>query len=1333
MPRTSGYSASSSTTWAARGRASSCCSSWYRPTQASGSRCGRRSAASARCAATGSSRPTDAPTELRQELRLPRGVLDLLLGAPVDFDALVGDRDEIAAPRGVAIPSGADSHRVLNVAAALATGDLAVIGVWGRDEAAREATVRAVAGAAGLPLRRLRGPWQDAAQAAAALGALLWVGVDTLAGEESQALADAIAACRVPVCLAGARPWRPAAILAARPYAEVELRPLDPAQRHRLWADALPELAEDVTSDLAASFRIGMAEVRAAASMARTEARVGGNGRPLPLEQVVHASSSAVARRRSYRFATVITPRRTAEDLVLPAELEGQVLEIASFFRAWPRICRTWGFGGAASHQGVRALFSGEPGTGKTLAAEVIAGELELDLLKVDLSRVVSKWVGETEKNLEAVFAEAEDEPERAVLRRGRLAVRQARRGPPRRRPLRQPRGRLPAAAAGAFEGLVVLATNLRQSLDDAFTRRFRRDPPVPAAVAGRASPHVEPRLPRRRAGRRPGPRRARAARPDGRRHRRHGPQRGAAGRGGGRRRDRDTARRDGRRPAVPAGGPRAAGGRGVAVAAPRQATLERPGAVPAELDPLAPVAAPPMLDPGVEDEAALQAMLGNGALAETTPETTTPEATAEEAPMPPPPATKPLAASVQAVLVSLLGEPAAALQMISDEAHDAELAAERAPAAVCGEAIVLPTAQTMPATATAARALLAAARNALAGVDGPIDPTAPVPPPGYEEFVEVEAVAAPAEEVPTEAVPAEAVPAEEAPAPAPEEKPAPPGEVPAPEAEALGAAVAPPVPSAPVTERPGFELLMPPAPSAASPAQTERLEQAKHRAAGASRSAARLPSARTTTDEARAAVKEPKEEIAAHAREDLATALGKNPPPNPSIDDLCKEIRAAIKARRPVKEKDLTKADMKGVAQQVGQTLDKTVDANVEGVHKGYATLEHPPEGQAKKTPTPLGPPPPPLGEPKVGADAAVPDPIPPENLSLEADQKQVTQRVEESGINRPTTEPITEPPFATVREGQADLDQLAKETPAQLAAKQQQAIADAQTSMAELQAQAVQALRESRADTVASVGGGKKKMVGTEEEKRAQFSKPALKIFSDTQKRVNEIVTPLPGRAKALWRARVDAASEEFKTTLAGVQAWIDDRHSGIGGWFAEKWDNWTGLPGWVTRDYNKAEQRFGDLICKALKDISADVDTDDRRRAGADRRRAHAHRRHLHQGRPARAREMGGRRAREVPRPARRPQQADARDARRVRAGHVARGDRGSHRGAAAGRGATREGEGQDRADRRRDRGVHRRPGHGDHQRPAEPGRDPARSPSGRSSTRSSRRSTTSPTTR
>ena len=85
------------------------------------------------------------------------------------------------------------------------------------------------------------------------------------------------------------------------------------------------------------------------------------------------------------------------------------VLEFAAACRAWPRIAEDWGFAARGGEGGVKALFTGEPGTGKTLAAEVIAGMLGLTLLKIDLSQVVSKWVGETEKNLEAAFRQAED------------------------------------------------------------------------------------------------------------------------------------------------------------------------------------------------------------------------------------------------------------------------------------------------------------------------------------------------------------------------------------------------------------------------------------------------------------------------------------------------------------------------------------------------------------------------------------------------------------------------------------------------------------------------------------------------------------------------------------------------------------------------------------------------------------------------------------------------------------------------------------------------------------------------------------------------------------
>ena len=98
---------------------------------------------------------------------------------------------------------------------------------------------------------------------------------------------------------------------------------------------------------------------------------------------------------------------------------------------------------------GISALFAGESGTGKTMAAEVIANELRLDLYRIDLSAVVSKYIGETEKNLRARLRRGRGRRRDPVLRRGRCAVRQAQRGQGQPRPLRQHRDQLPAAAHG--------------------------------------------------------------------------------------------------------------------------------------------------------------------------------------------------------------------------------------------------------------------------------------------------------------------------------------------------------------------------------------------------------------------------------------------------------------------------------------------------------------------------------------------------------------------------------------------------------------------------------------------------------------------------------------------------------------------------------------------------------------------------------------------------------------------------------------------------------------------------------------------------------------------
>src|SRR5205085_9572086 len=157
-------------------------------------------------------------------------------------------------------------------------------------------------------------------------------------------------------------------------------------------------------------FRMHSSELRAVSRVARTRAALTSNGHVALVSEQLEEACSAVMRKNSHHFATVIKPKRGPDDLILPRALHQQVLEVAQFFKAWPRVAEEWGFDRLITGAGgIKALFTGDSGTGKTLAAEVIANELQMTLLKIDLSRIVSKWVGETEKHLEQAFREGED------------------------------------------------------------------------------------------------------------------------------------------------------------------------------------------------------------------------------------------------------------------------------------------------------------------------------------------------------------------------------------------------------------------------------------------------------------------------------------------------------------------------------------------------------------------------------------------------------------------------------------------------------------------------------------------------------------------------------------------------------------------------------------------------------------------------------------------------------------------------------------------------------------------------------------------------------------
>ncbi|MGW0880226.1 ATP-binding protein [Streptomyces sp. NPDC002671] len=420
----------------------------------------------------------ESAVELAQELVLGPDVLDFLLGWGTDVGLLGHDPGEVVQPDPQVLPPHLSSERLNRLGRALGAGDIDLAGLWGCPPDDQLDAVQALARTAGAPLRTLTGDPQADLRTAAALGAVLWIPTDDLHGEpQPHSHVDIIAAAllrsRVPVCLTGLKPWRPAALLAARSYAELTVSVPGFTDRRAMWSAALPDLNGTLLEDLAVRYRMSSGELRAVASVADTGARLAGNGRPEPVADHVEPAIATVTRGRSGRAVHAIVPRRTVDDLVLPDVQFNQILEIASAFRAWPRIAETWGFARRSAHGGVKALFTGEPGTGKTLSAEIVTGMLGLELLKVDLAQVVSKWVGETEKNMETAFRQAEES--HAVLLFDEADALFGKRGE-----VKHGTDRYANMEVGyllqrleASDGLVILTSNLKDNIDPAFTRRF--------------------------------------------------------------------------------------------------------------------------------------------------------------------------------------------------------------------------------------------------------------------------------------------------------------------------------------------------------------------------------------------------------------------------------------------------------------------------------------------------------------------------------------------------------------------------------------------------------------------------------------------------------------------------------------------------------------------------------------------------------------------------------------------------------------------------------------------------------------------------------------------
>jgi hypothetical protein len=248
------------------------------------------------------------------------------------------------------------------------------------------------------------------------------------------------------------------------------------AEQQALWLDALGPAAEQVNGELerlVSQFSLGVEGIHNASEQARKDMALDGDA-------VVNGSSlwdacRSLARPRLGDLAQRIVPAASWNDLVLPELQRRALADIAAHVRQRGKVYETWGFATKGERGlGISALFAGASGTGKTMAAEVLANDLRLDLYRIDLSQIVSKYIGETEKNLRRVFAAAEeggaillfDEADALFGKRSEVKDSHDRYANIEVSYLLQ--------RMEAYRGLAILTTNLKSAVDTAFLRRLR-------------------------------------------------------------------------------------------------------------------------------------------------------------------------------------------------------------------------------------------------------------------------------------------------------------------------------------------------------------------------------------------------------------------------------------------------------------------------------------------------------------------------------------------------------------------------------------------------------------------------------------------------------------------------------------------------------------------------------------------------------------------------------------------------------------------------------------------------------------------------------------------
>lgn len=298
-----------------------------------------------------------------------------------------------------------------------------------------------------------------------------------------KSLWNALMTYPLPIFLCGREEWEPIDYSRERRLLRVQFEIPDYHQRLASWQNIARnenvDLDPDIMDELASKFRFNRRQI---ARSIHTASDIAASSAQSLNRDSLYRGVQAHASIQLGQLAKRIIPSVTWEELILPDEQLRQLQEIVQRAR-FAHVVEDWGYKERISNMhGVSALFSGESGTGKTLSAQVIAKELGLVMYRIDLSAVVSKYIGETEKNLSRIFTEAHSSnailffDEADALFGKRSEVKDA----------RDRYANIEVAyllqQIEDYDGVAIMATNLRQNLDDAFTRRidFLIDFPFP-------------------------------------------------------------------------------------------------------------------------------------------------------------------------------------------------------------------------------------------------------------------------------------------------------------------------------------------------------------------------------------------------------------------------------------------------------------------------------------------------------------------------------------------------------------------------------------------------------------------------------------------------------------------------------------------------------------------------------------------------------------------------------------------------------------------------------------------------------------------------------------